>query len=456
MRAPRDSVHANGITEGVIWKQLLRFFFPIVLGTFFQQLYNTVDAIVVGNYVGKQALAAVGGTTANLINLLVGFFVGLASGATVIISQHYGAQDEEGVRRGVHTSVSLALLGGVGLSVIGYALTPAGLKLMNTPAEIMPDAQVYMRIYFVGVVFVLIYNIGSGILRAIGDSRRPLYVLIVCCLSNVVLDLLFVKGMNMGVAGAAYATMITQGISAVLVLAMLMKSRDCYRFQPRLLRIDRRLLSDILRIGFPAGLQSMMYSISNVFIQSSINIFGTDVIAGWTAFGKIDNMFWMVMDAFGISITTFTGQNIGAHKMDRVRSGIRTCALMALGFSLAFSGVLALWGDACVRIFNSDPAVIYNTLRMMRCTYPYYFTYVIIGILGGAMRGAGESLKPMLMVAGGICLFRIVWIAIARSLGTDVTVMVYSYPTSWVLTSVMFIIYYVRGKWLLHARTLQM
>ena len=276
------------------------------------------------------------------------------------------------MRRGVHTSVSLALLGGVGLSVIGYALTPAGLKLMNTPAEIMPDAQVYMRIYFVGVVFVLIYNIGSGLLRAIGDSRRPLYVLIVCCLSNVVLDLLFVKGMNMGVAGAAYATMITQGISAVLVLAMLMKSRDCYRFQPRLLCIDRRLLSDILRIGFPAGLQSMMYSISNVFIQSSINIFGTDVIAGWTAFGKIDNMFWMVMDAFGISITTFTGQNIGAHKMDRVRSGIRTCALMALGFSLAFSGVLALWGDACVRIFNSDPAVIYNTLRMMRCTYRNY------------------------------------------------------------------------------------
>ena len=162
------------------------------------------------------------------------------------------------------------------------------------------------------------------------------------------------------------------------------------------------------------------------------------------------------MVALGISITTFTGQNIGAHKMDRVRSGIRTCALMALGFSLAFSGVLALWGDACVRIFNSDPAVIYNTLRMMRCTYPYYFTYVIIGILGGAMRGAGESLKPMLMVAGGICLFRIVWIAIARSLGTDVTVMVYSYPTSWALTSVMFIIYYVRGKWLLHARTLQM
>ena len=455
MRSEKAMDLHNGITEGVIWKQLLKFFFPIVLGTFFQQLYNTADAIVVGNFVGKEALAAVGGSTGTLINLLVGFFVGLSSGATVIISQHYGANDPDGVSRSVHTAVAMSLLGGVALSVLGYLFTPLGLRMMNTPQDVVGGATTYMRIYFIGVIFVLIYNIGSGILRAIGDSRRPLYVLIFCCLCNVVLDILFVKAFRMGVAGAAVATVITETVSSLVLLVILLRSRDSYRLILRKIRLDLPLLGDILRIGFPAGLQSVMYAVSNVFIQTNINCFGTDVVAGWTAYGKIDSLFWMVMDAFGISITTFTGQNIGARKLDRVRQGIRTCSLMAFGFSFALSGLLFVFGDQIVRLFNSDAGVVAAAGEMMRCAYPYFFTYVLICVLGGAMRGAGDSLKPMLMVAGGICLFRIVWIAVAHSLGAYVTAMIYSYPTSWAFTSVLFVVYYKRGTWLTHARALQ-
>lgn len=455
MRSSKAAVYDNGITEGVIWQQLLKFFFPIVLGTFFQQMYNTVDAVVVGNFVGKEALAAVGGTTAVLINLLVGFFVGLSSGATVVISQQYGAKDTDGVSRSVHTAIAMALLGGVFLLVAGYLFTPLGLHIMNTPDDVLADARTYMRIYFVGVIFLLIYNIGSGILRAIGDSKRPLYVLIVCCLCNVALDLLFVCVFHMGVAGAAIATIATEGVSSVIILIMLARSNDCYRLNLKKIRIDRSLLGDILRIGFPAGLQSMMYSISNVFIQANVNSFGTNVAAGWTAYGKIDSFFWMVMDAFGISITTFSGQNIGARKLDRVHKGVRSCAAMAFGFSFAFSGLLYLMGDKIVSLFTNEGDVVAAAMEMMRCAYPYFFTYVLICVLSGAMRGAGDSLVPMLMIAGGICLFRIVWIEVAHWMGAYVTTMIYSYPTSWAFTSVLFVIYYKRGKWLEHARALQ-
>lgn len=454
MRAEGKKVQANGITEGVIWKQLLRFFFPIVLGTFFQQLYNTVDAIVVGNYVGKEALAAVGGTTATLINLLVGFFIGLSSGATVVISQYFGARDEENVHKSVHTAIAMAIAGGLLLSVAGYFVSPVALKWMNTPAEILPGATTYIRVYFMGVVFVLLYNIGAGILRAIGDSRRPLFVLIFCCITNAGLDILFVKEMGMGVAGAAYATMITQAASALILMVILMRSRESYRLRPRKVRVHVSLLRDILHIGFPAGLQSMLYAVTNVFIQSSINHYGTNYIAGWTAYGKVDSLFWMIMDAFAISITTFTGQNIGARKMDRVRKGIVICCAMALAFSLAFSGVLALFGEQVIGLFNDDPEVITAARRLMNCIYPFFFTYVAVGVLGGALRGAGDSLRPMLMIAGGICGFRLVWFAVARVVNADITGLVMSYPVSWALTSVIFIVYYLRGRWVVHARNL--
>ena len=311
------------MTEGVIWKQLWWFFLPIIFGSLFQQLYNTADAVIVGNFVGKEALAAVGGTTGTFINLLVGFFTGLASGATVIIAQYYGAKEHDALRRAIHTGVALGIAGGAVFMVIGLVFAPAILTAMRTPAEILPYAVTYMRIYFVGIIPGLLYNIGAGILRALGDSRRPLIVLIVCCACNVVLDLLFVLGFDLGVAGAGWATTISQVVSCVCVLYFLMTMReDACRLTVRQLRFDRISLFKIVQIGLPAGLQSMMYNISNIIIQMTVNDFGTDTIAAWTVYGKLDSVVWMTISAFGVSITTFVGQNFGARKFDRIRRGV--------------------------------------------------------------------------------------------------------------------------------------
>ena len=271
------------ITEGVIWKPLLAFFFPILLGTFFQQLYNTADAIIVGKFVGKQALAAVGGSTSQIINLIVGFFVGLASGASVIISQYFGARDDRNVSRTVHTAAALSLAGGVLITVLGIVLAPAMLRMMNTPEDVVDYSLSYIRIYFLGTVPSLIYNIGSGILRAIGDSRRPLIFLIVACMTNIVLDVVAVLGLNMGVAGAALATILSQTVSAVLVLLTLLRTGKSYRVVPRQIRFHPDLLKNTLRIGLPAGIQSVLYTVSNIIIQTSINGFGTDAAAAWSA-----------------------------------------------------------------------------------------------------------------------------------------------------------------------------
>ena len=290
----RDLAQNNrGIVEGVIWKQLLIYFFPILLGTFFQQLYNTVDAVVVGNYLGKEALAAVGGATGTIINLLVGFFVGLSSGATVVISQYFGSGDEEGVSRAVHTSIALSLAGGIFLTFVGIFGARWALEMMGTTADVIGGATDYMRIYFAGVIMNLLYNMSSGILRAIGDSRRPMIYLIICCLVNIVLDILFVGFMHMGVAGAAIATISSQAVSAILTMRALMRTEECYKFVIKKLRVDFPLLGRILRIGFPAGIQSMMYSISNLLIQANINALGTDTMAAWTAFGKVDSIIWL-------------------------------------------------------------------------------------------------------------------------------------------------------------------
>lgn len=322
----------NGITEGVIWKQLLLFFFPILIGTFFQQLYNTVDTIIVGQFVGTEALAAVG-TTGTVINLLVGFFVGVASGATVIISQYFGANDRESLSKSVHTSMALAVAGGVVIMVIGIVTARPTMLAMGVPDDIMDDAVLYMNVYYLGIIGNLIYNIGTGILRAIGDSRMPLYVLIVCCLANVVLDLLFVVVFHWGVFGVAFATVLSQLISAVLLMIRLMGTQEAYRVELRKIRFHKDILKNVVRIGLPAGLQSVMYSFSNILIQASINSFGTTAIAAWAAIGKIDGFIWMVMNAFGIAVTTFAGQNFGARQYDRMKR----CTRVGLGMCLARS-----------------------------------------------------------------------------------------------------------------------
>ena len=279
----------NRITEGVIWKQLLLFFFPILFGTFFQQLYNTTDAVIVGNFVGKEALASVGGPSATIINLLVGFFVGLSSGATVIISHYYGAKDERRVGDAVHTAIALSLAGGAIVMAIGIAISRICLEAMHTPADILELSLAYMRIYFAGTIPSMVYNMGAGILRAVGDSKRPLYFLIASCFLNIILDLLFVVALHLGVMGVAIATVLSQTISALMTVIALLRTQDCYALVLSKIRFHRQLFWNIIRIGLPAGTQSAMYAISNLLIQSSINSFGTDTVAAWTAYGKLDD-----------------------------------------------------------------------------------------------------------------------------------------------------------------------
>lgn len=440
----RDLVQNNrGIVEGVIWKQLLIYFFPILLGTFFQQLYNTVDAVVVGNYLGKEALAAVGGATGTIINLLVGFFVGLSSGATVVISQYFGGGDEEGVSRAVHTSIALSLAGGIFLTFVGIFGARWALEMMGTTADVIGGATDYMRIYFAGVIMNLLYNMSSGILRAIGDSRRPMIYLIICCLVNIVLDILFVGFMHMGVAGAAIATISSQAVSAILTMRALMRTEECYKFMIKKLRVDFPLLGRILRIGFPAGIQSMMYSISNLLIQANINALGTDTMAAWTAFGKVDSIIWMVMGAFSVSVTTFVGQNWGAGKVDRVKTSIRTGMVVELLSTLIMSGVILLTGQHLIRLFTQDEGVIAISLMIMHCNVPLYVSFVPIDLLSGGMRGMGNSLAPMLIICFGVCIFRVVWLFTAVPLNNNIITIVLSYPISWILTSIVMIIYYL-------------
>ena len=437
-----------GIVEGVIWQQLLIFFFPILLGTFFQQLYNTADAMIVGKYVSKQALAAVGGSTGNLINLIVGFFVGLASGATVIISQFYGARQDRDVSRTVHTAIALALAGGAVLTALGYFLSPTLLTWMNTPEDVMEPAVTYIRIYFMGMIPSLIYNIGSGILRAVGDSRRPLYFLIAACMTNIVLDLLLVMGADMGVAGAAWATIASQTVSAILVIVVLMRSHHAYHLEWKRVRFHGDLLRRVVQIGLPAGLQSVMYSISNVLIQAFVNNFGTDVSAAWSAWGRLDGFQWMILNAFGISITTFVGQNFGAMKFDRVKKGVRQCLMMAFASSALCSVLLLLFGQSFYRLFATDPVVIENGMQILRLIAPFYVTYTCVEILSGAMRGAGETLAPTLFTLGGICVLRLVWLLGFVSRNPSVPLTMLSYPMTWVITSALFIVYYLKGGWM--------
>ncbi len=439
---------ANSITEGVIWKTLLSFFFPILLGTFFQQLYNTVDAIIVGKFVGKEALAAVGGATGNLINLVVGFFVGLSSGATVILSQYFGGRRDEDVSRTVHTAAALSLAGGAVLTVLGIALSPDMLRLMGTPDDVMGHALTYIRIYFAGMLPSLIYNIGSAMLRAVGDSRRPLFFLVCACMINILLDVVLVLGLEMGVAGAALATVLSQAISAVLTVLALVRTPLSYRLHPAKIRFHGDLLGRIVRIGLPAGLQSVMYSLSNVIIQTGVNSFGTDVMAAWTAYSKMDGILWMTISAFGVSITTFAGQNFGAQNYDRLILSVRVGLAMTLGSTLLISALMLILGGTLFGMFTGDAQVVAIGLEILHLLVPTYVTYICIEILSGAMRGAGDALVPTLFTLVGVCVLRVIWVLGVVPQFHSLKVLLLSYPITWTVTSLLFVGYYLRGGWL--------
>ena len=440
------NLNSNGITEGVIWKQILAFFFPILFGTFFQQLYNTADAIIVGQFLGKEALAAVGGGTGTAINLLIGFFTGLASGATVVISQHFGAKNEERVSAAIHTAIALALVGGLIISILGYAFTRPILVAIGTPDDVLPLAVSYMQIYFLGGIPVVMYNMGAGIFRAMGDSRSPFYFLLASCLTNIVLDLLFVGVFGMNVEGAAIATVISQVLSMVLIFVTLMRRNDGAKLRIRKIKFDRSLLSQMLMIGFPAGIQSIMYTISNLIIQAAINQYGTDTAAAWAGWSKLDQIFWMFINAFSIAITTFVGQNYGAGKIDRAKKGVRTVTLMAAVSTLVIEAGYFLIGRYGLMLFITDSVVLEIGVAIMKYIVPWYITYIAIELLSGAIRGAGKSLIPTLISVFGICVLRIVWIYVVPLFDNTIFGVLFSYPFSWVVTSLLFIIYYFKGN----------
>lgn len=433
----------NQITEGVIWKQLLLFFFPIVAGTFFQQIYNAADTIVVGRFVGKEALAAVGGSVNQIVNLIVEVFVGLTSGAAVIVSQFYGARDRKNLQKTVHTAYALSVAAGILIGLTGIILAKKILLLMRTPPELMENSLKYLHIYFLGIVFNLIYNMGAAALRAMGDSRRPLYVLTIACSLNVVMDLLLVVGLNMGVAGAATATIFCQGISACIVTRMLMSKEDLCRLELTKIRFHLNSLRSVLLIGIPAGFEAAMYCVANIVIQVFVNKLGTDYVAAWGTFGKIDAIFWMAVNAFGISITTFVGQNYGAGKIRRMRRSVIDCLAMSYISAILISILLITFAEPLYRLFTTDSQVVDIGAYMMRFLMPSYFLYVAIGILSGALRGAGRVLVPVLLTCGGVCILRITWMFALLPSHPGIETIMLSYPASWSITAVLFILYYI-------------
>ena len=438
------------MTSGVIWKELLLFSIPLLLGNLFQLLYNTVDSIVVGNFVGHQALAAVGASTP-LINMLIGFFMGVAAGAGVLVSRFFGARKLEELHIAVHTFVAFTFLLGVLMMVAGITLTPLFLQWMGTPADIMDMAVLYLRIYFLGIIPTMLYNSGAGILQAVGDSRRPLCFLTIASVLNIILDLVFVIQLNMGVAGVAWATLIAQTVSCILVAVTLLRSKESYQIIPKKIRIDKPMLMQIVRLGIPSGLQQMIVSFSNVLVMSYVNRFGSAAIAGFSSANKFDNFLGLPVNSFMLAITTFVGQNMGAKQIERVKKGINTCMFMGIGIVIAIGIPAYLFSDLCIRMFSQEADVIYYGSWMMRTLVPFYSILNIAQVLTGAVRGTGNTTVPMLINVFYYCIIRQVFLAVAMMFVNSIVVVFWSYPLTWTLSAVTLFIYYKRGSWLKHS-----
>lgn len=434
------------MTQGSITKHLINFSLPLLLGNLFQQLYNMVDTWVVGNYVSNEAFSAVG-TVGPVINTLIGFFLGLSSGAGVVISQYYGAGREEKVRQAVHTALMLTLVLGVVFTAAGIAMTPLMLQLMKTPAEVAPEQAAYLRIYFAGVMGLLLYNMGSGILRAVGDSRRPFYFLVVSAVLNTVLDLLFVIKFHMGVEGVAYATIIAQAVSALLTLWVLMRAEGGIRLELRALRFTWNVLRQIVAVGIPAALQMAITAFSNVFVQSYINYFGPDCMSGWTAYTKVDQLVILPVQSISMANTTFVGQNLGVGDTPRAKKGVR----ISLWLSVAVTAVLLipvlLFAPDLTAFFNSKAEVVSYGALLLRLLSPFYFFFCINQIYAGALRGAGNSQMPMWIMLGSFVVFRQIYLYIMSNyISNEIIPIALSYPAGWFVCSVATLLYYHHCK----------
>ena len=439
---------AVSLTEGSVWRGMLRFFLPIMLGTVFQQLYSMVDAVILGQYVGKTALAAVGGSDFVIINLIVGFFVGLSSGAAVVISQNAGAGEADAVSRAVRTAMLLSFWIGALVTVLGIALAEPLLRALGTPEETMQYSMDYLQWYFAGMIPSMIYNMGSSVLRAFGDAKRPLYFLLVCAAVNTGLDLLFVITFKMEVAGAAIATSISQLVCAVLVLATLLRLPDPQRLRLRSLRMDRRLLGRMLTIGLPAGIQSMLYCVTNLFVQRATNMLDTDTVAAWAAFWKLDGVYWPISNALGIAIMTFVGQNYGAHRRERIFQSIHAGLVLHLLISAVFGALIFVFRRPIIRLFCEDEAVIAHGLQIVEYLAFCYPLFSLTEVFSSAMRGSGNAVKPTVITLLGVCVLRMAMLFFITFPHPSNLTIAICYPVTWAVSSLMFLVYYKFGKWL--------
>lgn len=434
------------MTQGSTTRHLVRFALPLLAGNLFQQLYNMVDTWVVGNFVSNEAFSAVG-TVTPIINTLIGFFLGMSSGAGVVISQYYGAHRPEKVREAVHTAMLLTVIMGVVFTGVGIAMTPLMLELMKTPAEVAPDQAAYLTIYFAGIMGLLLYNMGSGILRAVGDSQRPFYFLLVSAGVNTALDLLFVLKFGMGVEGVAYATIIAQAVSAVLTIAVLIGYDGSVKLSLRDLRIHWRMLKKIVAVGIPAALQMAITAFSNVFVQGYINHFGADCMSGWTAYTKIDQLVILPVQSLSLASTTFVGQNLGVGNVERAKGGVRRALYLSFAVTAVLLVPVLTLAPDMTAFFNSKPEVVSYGALLLRLLSPFYFFFCINQIYSGALRGSGNSQVPMFIMLGSFVVFRQIYLYVmAHFISNEIVPIAMGYPAGWFVCSAVTLLYYAHCK----------
>ena len=437
---------STDMTTGSIWKRMVSFAVPVFLGNLCQQLYNTVDSVIVGKFVGKQALAAVA-SSGNLIFMMTGFFMGLFIGAGIVIAQYFGARNYEKVRSAVHTDIAFALCCGVLLTLLGVFFTPTILTWMRTPADVLSTSILYFRLYFLGSLATILYNAGMGILQAVGDSRSPLYYLVISSVVNVALDLLFVGAMDMGVAGAAVATVISQVVSAVLCIIKLTRSDGPYRLEIKRIGFDLPLLKKITSQGVPSGVQNSIIAIANVVVQSNINTFGSDAMAGCGSYSKVEGFVFLPITAFAMALTTFIGQNLGAGQFDRAKQGARIGILCSMAMAELIGVALFFLAPYAMRLFNDDPAVVAIGVRQSHIESLFFCFLAFAHGVSAVLRGAGRAQVPMYTMLGCWCILRVSYITLALNVWPDIATIFWAYPITWSVSCVVFLLYYLKADW---------
>lgn len=439
-------VQTNLMTEGSVWKSILFFSVPLILGNLLQQMYNTVDSIIVGNCVGDSALAAVG-SSSSLIYLLIAFSQGASVGAGIVVSQFLGAEERENVQDAVHTALAVSVLLGIVLTAAGILFTPQLLAWMKTPSDVMEESVLYLKIYSGGLIFNIIYNMAAGILNAVGNSKRSLLYLAAASVVNIGLDLLLISGLKMGVSGAALATDISQAVSCVLSLVFLMRVQSDYRVSLRRIRFKKAMVVKIVRIGLPAGIQNMVISLSNVIMQSGINSFGKKAMAGFGAYMKIDGFNILPVLSFSMAVTTFVGQNFGAGNKERMKKGMWVTLVMGLIYTIVTGVLLLVFASQIVGLFNKDAQVIRYGVLATRYFCPFYFILSILHGLAGTVRGTGRTIPPMVILLASLCIFRIAAMKIIVPHFDTIDSIYILYPISWLIGAVLMVLYVWKGKW---------